>query len=82
MHVEITRAVTGKIRRAILDDSFLPDETIFKGKAIDERLEGGARRAHGAAHLHETAPCSIEIISRTNFSQNITGLRVGHDDGD
>src|SRR5690606_29262256 len=37
-HVEILRAVAGKIGRPVLYDRFLGDETLLEGKAVDEWL--------------------------------------------
>src|SRR3546814_19299534 len=37
-HVEILRTVAGKIGRPVFYDHFLGDETLFEGKAVDERF--------------------------------------------
>ena len=46
--VEVLRHVEAEARRAVLDQRLGMGEAGLEGEAIDERLQGRARRAHGA----------------------------------
>ena len=78
--VEILRPIAGEGGRRIIDEAFGMSEAPLEGKAVDQRLQGRARRALGAGQIVEALALAVEEIGRTDIGKDLAGRRIGDED--
>ena len=79
--VEVLRHVDAEARRPVLDQRLGMGQARLEGQAVDEGLQGRARRAHGVRHVDGAEAGVVEIARRADVRDHLAGAMVDGDHG-
>ncbi len=69
--VEVLGRVDAEAHRAVLDQRLRVGDAGLEGEAVDERLQGRARRAHGGRHVDGAEAGVVEIAGRADVGDDL-----------
>ena len=79
--VEILRRIGAIAHGAVVDQRLGMNNAVLEGQAIDEGLEGRARRTERLRQVHLSGAPGVEIARAADMGQDLAAFIVRHDHG-